>query len=116
MLISRRTCIKLMEDALQEPVHMNCGRDAPRYRQCFYRTRQYCDEWGDDRFMFLRFRIDGTELVIDRHPDPDAVRRRYKLRALREAVVYALSRRAKPRDGQFDGAEGLEPMSFQKDV
>ena len=105
MLISRRTCIQLMEDALQEPVRINCGRDAARYRQCFYRVRQYCDSWGDDRFMFLRLRIDGSELVIDRHPDPDAVRRRYKLRALREAVVYALSRRASGRDGQPDKAD-----------
>ena len=33
MLISRRTCIKLMEDALQEPVRINCGlvgRSGPR--------------------------------------------------------------------------------------
>jgi hypothetical protein len=79
---------------------VNCGRDAARYRQCFYRIRQYCDSWGDDRFMFLRFRIDGTELVIDRHPDPVSVRQRYKLRALREAVSYALSRTVKARDGQ----------------
>ena len=102
MLIARSLCIKLMEDALQEPVRIECGRDAARYRQCFYRTRQYCDSWGDDRFMFLRFRIDGSELVIDRHPDPDAVRQRYKLRALREAVSYALSRRASKREGQPD--------------
>ena len=102
MMISRRTCIRLMEDALQEPVRIDCGPDVARIRQCFYRIRQYCDSWGDDRFMFLRFRIDGAELVIDRHPDPDAVRRRYKLRALREAVSYALSRKAQARDGQLD--------------
>ena len=105
MLISRRTCIKLMEDALQEPVRMSCGPDAARIRQCFYRVRQYCDSWGDDRFMLLRFRIDGSELVIERHPDPDAVRWRYKLRALREAVSYALSRRASGRDGQLDKSD-----------
>ena len=116
MLISRRTCIRLVEDALREPVRMNCGPDAARYRQCFYRIRQYCDSWGDDRCRVLRFRIDGTELVIERHPDPDSVRQRYKLRALREAVSYALSRRAKSCDGQFGGSEGLEPVSFQKDV
>ncbi len=102
MLIARSLCIKLMEDALQEPVRMNCGRDLARIRQCFYRTRQYCDSWGDDRFMLLRFRIDGSELVIERHPDPDAVRQRYKLRALREVVSYALSRRASKREGQPD--------------
>ena len=102
MMISRQNCTKLMEDALREPVRMNCGQDAARYRQCFYRVRQYCDSWGDDRFMFLRFRIDGSELVIDRHPDPDVVRRRYKLRALREAVVYALSRDKGSGGGQLD--------------
>jgi hypothetical protein len=91
-----------MEDALQEPVRMNCGRNAIRIRQCFYRTRQYCDSWGDDRFMFLRFRIDGTELVIDRHPDPELVRRRYKIRALREVVSYALSRGLSPSSEQAD--------------
>ncbi len=105
MLIPRRTCIKLMEDALREPVRMNCGRDVARARQCFYRVRQYCDSWGDDRFMLLRFRIDGSELVIERHPDPDAVRQRYKLRALREAVSYALSRGPSGRDGQRDKAD-----------
>ena len=105
MLISRRTCIKLMEDALREPVRIDCGTNVARIRQCFYRTRQYCDSWGDDRFMYLRFRIDGNELVIERHPDPDAVRQRYKLRALRDAVVYALSRGAKPPGGQFDRTE-----------
>ena len=105
MLISRSLCIRLMKDALQEPVRMSCGRDVARYRHCFYRIRQYCDSWGDDRFMFLRFRIDGSELVIERHPDPDAVRRRYKLRALREAVSYALSRSASERDGQLDKSD-----------
>jgi hypothetical protein len=84
---------------------MNCGRDAARYRQRFYRTRQYCDTWGDDRFMFLRFKVDGSELVIDRHPDPELVRRRYKLRALREAVSYALSRGKDSRDGQMDSTK-----------
>ncbi len=105
MLIARSRCIKLMEDALREPVRMNCGRDVARIRQCFYRTRQYCDSWGDDRFMFLRFRINRAELLIDRNPDPDAVRRRYKLRALREAVSYALSRSARERDGQLDKSD-----------
>ena len=105
MLISRRTCIQLMEDALRDPVRIPCGSDVARYRQCFYRVRQYCDSWGDDRFMYLRFRIDGTELVIERHPDPDAVRQRYKLRALREAVSYALSRSASERDGQLDKSD-----------
>jgi hypothetical protein len=55
--------------------------------------------------MLLRFRIDGTELVIERHPDPDAVRWRYKIRALREAVVYARSRGAGLRDGKMDSTE-----------
>ncbi len=105
MLISRANCIKLMEDALQGPVCIDCGPDVARYRQCFYRVRQYCDSWGEDRFMFLRFRIDGTELVIDRHPDPDAVRWRYKLRALRDAVVYARSRGTGSRDGQMDSTK-----------
>ncbi len=105
MPISRRQCIKLMEDALQEPVRIDYGRDVARFRQCFYRVRQYCDSWGDDRFKFLRFRIDGTELVIERHPDPEAVRWRYKLRALREAVSYALSRGKDSRDGPRDKAD-----------
>jgi hypothetical protein len=105
MLIARSLCIKLMEDALQEPVRIECGPDVARFRQCFYRARRYCDSWGDDRFKYLRFRIDGTELVIERHPDPDAVRQRYKLRALREAVSYALSRGKGSQDGQPDKAD-----------
>jgi len=102
MLISRRICIQLMEDALQEPVRIHCGQDASRYRQLFYRARQYCDSWGDDRFMFLKFRIKGPELVIERNPHPEAVRHRYRLRALREAVGYALSRSRSSREGQSD--------------
>jgi len=94
-----------MEDALRETVRMDCGRDAARIRQDFYRTRQYCDSWGDDRFMFLRFRIDGSELIIDRHPDPDAVQRRHDLRALREAIVYARTRTGGPQDGKSGGTE-----------
>jgi len=102
MLISRRLCIQLMEDALQEPVRIHCGADAARYRQNFYRARAYCDSWGDDRFMFLKFRIKGPELIIERHPDPAAVRHRYRLQALREAVGYALSRSRSPGEGQPD--------------
>ena len=34
MLIARSLCIKLMEDALREPVRIDCGPDAARYRQC----------------------------------------------------------------------------------
>ena len=104
MLISRQEAIRLMEDALQDPVRIDCGPDASRARQDFYRARAYCDSWGDDRFKFLRFRIDGSELVIERNPDPDAVERRYKLRALREAVSYALTRRD-ARDGMGNGTE-----------
>jgi hypothetical protein len=55
--------------------------------------------------MFLRFRIDGTELLIDRHPDPELVRRRYKIRALREVVSYALSRSVRPSGEQTDRTE-----------
>ena len=32
MLISRKLCIKLMEDALHEPVRMNCGPDVARIK------------------------------------------------------------------------------------
>jgi len=105
MLISRQQAIRLMEDALKEPVRIDCGAAASRARQDFYRARAYCDMWGDDRFKFLRFRIDGSGLTVETHPDPDAVERRYRLRALREAVSYALTRR-NARDGMGDGTEG----------
>jgi len=91
-MLSKQQCVKLMEDALQEPVRINCGADASRARQDFYRARAYCDSWGDDRFKFLQFRIDGPELVVQRHADPDAVERRYRLRVFREAVSYAICR------------------------
>ena len=104
MLIPREKAIRLMEDALLEPVRIDCGPDASRARQDLYKARAYCDSWGDDRFKFLRFRIVGPALVCERHPDPDSVERRYKLRALREAVSYALTRRG-IRAGLEDGTE-----------
>jgi hypothetical protein len=49
--------------------------------------------------------MDGTELVIERHPDPEAVQHRYKLRVLREVVSYALSRRDDSPNWQRDNAK-----------
>jgi hypothetical protein len=94
MLISNAVCLRLMDDALQEPIRIECGSDATRIRQRFYRVRQQCWEQGDARFAFLKFQISGTELVISRHADPQSIRHRIRLRALREMFAIAREYRA----------------------
>jgi hypothetical protein len=94
MLISNAVCLRLMDDALQEPIRIECGSDATRIRQRFYRVRQQCWEQGDPRFAFLQFKISGTELVISRHVDPQSIRHRIRLRALREMFAIAREYRA----------------------
>lgn len=85
------------------PNQLRIGRSA--HSAVFLPARQYCDSWGDDKFAVLRFRVDGNSLIIDRHPDPESVWRRYKMKALREAVSYALSRDAGSQNGQPDRSE-----------
>ena len=94
MLISNAVCLRLMDDALQEPIRIECGSDATRIRQRFYRVRQQCWERGDVRFAFLKFQISGTELVISRHADPESVERRLRFGALREMFAFAREYRA----------------------
>ena len=87
--------LEVMEEALSgPPVRLELGSQAATLRQRFYRVRARCWEQGDARFAFLKFRISGTELVISRHPDPQAIRQRIRLRALREMVAFAREYRA----------------------
>jgi hypothetical protein len=89
MLISNAICLRLMDDAMLEPIRIECGSDATGIRQRFYRVRQQCWERGDARFAFLKFQISGTELVISRHRDTAAIEQRLRFRILREAVAWA---------------------------
>ena len=87
--------LEVMEEALcGPPVRLELGAQAVQLRQRFYRVRQSCWERGDPRFAFLKFQISGTELVISRHPDPQAIRHRIRLRALREMFAIAREYRA----------------------
>ena len=87
--------LEVMEEALTgPPVRLELGAQAATLRQRFYRVRQTCWEQGDARFAFLKFQISGNELVISRHSDPDAIRHRIRLRALREMVTFAREYRA----------------------
>ncbi len=83
--------LEVMEEALLTgpPVRLEVGAQAVKLRQRFYRIRQSCWEEGDVRFAFLRFRIRGPLLVIDRHSDPAAIERRLRFRILREAFAFA---------------------------
>ena len=87
--------LEVMEEALSgPPVRLEVGAQAVKLRQRFYRIRQSCWEQGDARFAFLKFQISGTELIISRHRDPDAIRHRIRLRALREMFAFAREYRA----------------------
>ena len=88
MLFARPFCVECMQDALQGPVRLDCGPDVLRIQQCFYRARKYCLAQGDHRFVILRFQIDGSSLVISRHPDPESRWHRHKLRVLRELRAF----------------------------
>ncbi len=82
--------LEVMEEALSgPPVRLELGSQAVKLRQRFYRVRASCWERGDVRFAFLRFRIRGPLLIIDRHSDPASVERRLRFRILREAFAFA---------------------------
>ncbi len=97
---------EVMEEALLTgpPVRLELGAQAVQLRQRFYRIRQTCWERGDPRFAFLKFQISGTELVISRHRDPDAIRHRLRLRALREMFAFAREYRAGLEQPAGEGA------------
>ena len=110
MLPSQTVCFSLMEDALRAPVRLECGADVERVRQRFYRVRKRDLAQGDPRFVILRFQIDGSTLVISRHPDPVLRKLRYKLRILREMRGIVAEYRAKEGRpiSEIAGAEGDE--------
>ncbi len=88
MLHSTPSCLDAMERALLAPVRLQCGADVERVRQRFYRARQHCLAQGDHSFVILRFQIEGSSLVISRHPDPETRWHRHKLRVLRELRAF----------------------------
>ncbi len=95
MTVPAELCIEVMLEALGgPPVRLELGAQAVKQRQRFYRVRARCWEEGDSRFAFLKFQISGNELVISRHSDPQAIRHRIRLRALREMVAFAREYRA----------------------
>ncbi len=81
-------CLGAMREALRAPVRLECGADVTRVRQRFYRVRQRDLAQGDPRFVILRFQIDGSALVISRHPDPVARWHGHRLRMLREMRAF----------------------------
>ncbi len=107
MMHSTSFCLDAMRDALKAPVRLECGADVERVRQRCYRARQRCLAEGDHRFVILRFRIDGSSLVISRHPDPKSRWHRHRLRVLRElrAFVVEYGTGVDRRIGEITGAE-----------
>ena len=90
MMYSEPLCLNAMRGALKAPVRLECGSDVVRVRQRCYRVRQSCLAQGDPRFIFLRFQIKGSSLVISRHPDPELRKHRHKLRVLREMRAFVV--------------------------
>ena len=110
MMYSTPFCLDAMRNALRAPVRLDCGPDVGRIRQRFYRARQHCLAQGDHRFVILRFQIDGSSLVISKHPDPETKWHRHKLRMLREmrAFVVEFGTGVDRRIGENTGAENSE--------
>ncbi len=106
----RSFCLDAMREALRAPVRLVCGADVPRVRQRFYRVRKRDLAQGDPRFVILRLQIDGSTLVISRHPDPVLRKLRYKLRILREMRAIVAEYRTKEGRpiSEITGAEGDE--------
>ena len=103
----RSFCLEAMRHALRAPVRLECGADVARVRQRFYRVRKRDLAQGDPRFVILRFQIDGSTLVISRHPDPVLRKLRYKLRILREmrAIVAEFRTKEGRPIGEIAGAK-----------
>ena len=99
MMCSEPLCLEAMRGALRAPVRLECGADVVRVRQRCYRVRQRDLSQADPRFVILRFQIDGSTLVISRHPDPVLRKLRYKLQILREMRALLLNT-AQKRDGR----------------
>ncbi len=106
----RSFCLEAMRHALRAPVRLECGADVTRVRQRFYRVRQRDLAQGDPRFVILRFQIDGSTLVISRHPDAAMRKLRYRLRILREmrAIVDEYRTKEGRPISEIAGAEGDE--------
>ncbi len=88
MIYSEPVCLDAMRDALKAPVRLQCGADTEKVRQRCYRARQKDLAQGDPRFVILRFQIDGSALVISRHPDPVSRWHGHRLRMLREMRAF----------------------------
>ncbi len=106
-MLSTHLCLEAMRDALRAPIRLECGADVARVRQRFYRVRQHDLAQGDHRFIFLRFQIKGSSLVISRHPDPESKRHRHRLRVLREmrSFIAEYGSGAGRPIGESDGAK-----------
>ena len=90
MRFSKARCFELMNEALQAPVRLECGRDVERIRQSFYRARRYCQARSNYRYDDLRFHVRGPTLVIKKRSVPTASqlgRRVEALQELRECVA-----------------------------
>ncbi len=92
MLFSKALCFDFMDEALQAPVHLECGPSVERSRQCFYRARQWCQARGDYRYDGLKFHIDGSKLVINKRPIPTASQLRHKFKILRKMRAFVAKR------------------------
>ena len=90
MMYSTPLCLDAMRGALRAPVRLECGADVGRVRQRCYRAREHCLAQGDPRFVILRLQIDGSTLVISRHPDPESRWHRHRLRVLREMRAFVV--------------------------
>ncbi len=110
MMLSTHLCLEAMRDALRAPIRLECGADVARVRQRFYRVRQRDLAQGDHRFIFLRFQIKGSSLVISRHPDPESRKHCYRLRLLREmrAIVAEYGVRVGRPISEITGPEDSE--------
>ena len=92
MPFSKARCFELMNDALQAPVHLDCGPSVESSRQRFYRARQWRQAQGDFRFDGLKFQIDSSTLVISKRPISAASQLRHKLKLLREMRAFVAKR------------------------
>ena len=84
MRFSKARCFELMDEALQVPVRLECGRDVERVRQGLYRARRYCQARSNYRYDALRFHIRGPTLVIKKRSVPPASQLGRRVEALQE--------------------------------
>ena len=87
MFVSDLECLNYMDEAILNPIRLDCGFNVQKVRRKFYLARRRSRAQGDFSFDSLKFRVEGPVLTIT-NPNMTEDRRRY-----REELEQMISRK-----------------------